>query len=82
VAPRAAVSIGIRFRPVHQGSNKGLALHSQTVQAISVEYAIRRKQAGKTRLRWRALARTETQFGLVPIPESVLAVAGSPGRQA
>jgi hypothetical protein len=31
----------------------GLPLHSQTVQAVNEEYARRRRQAKKARLRWR-----------------------------
>ena len=34
-------------------TREGLPLHSQTVQAIAEEYALRRKQFKKTKLRWR-----------------------------
>ena len=34
-------------------TKEGLSLHSQTVQAVSEEYCIRRKQFKKAKLRWR-----------------------------
>ena len=34
-------------------TREGLPLHSQSVQAIAEEYALRRKQFKKTKLRWR-----------------------------
>src|SRR3990172_6947319 len=36
------------------GSSKELKLHSQTVQSIATEFALRRKQFKKRKLRWRS----------------------------
>ncbi|MGB8423734.1 zinc ribbon domain-containing protein, partial [Paraburkholderia sp.] len=46
---------GYDFHPFTKGAGKaGLGLHSGTVQAVAEEYATRRKQARKVKLRWRA----------------------------
>lgn len=45
---------GYDFHPFTKGASKaGLGLHSQTIQAIGEGYATRRKQACRTKLRWR-----------------------------
>jgi putative transposase len=48
---------GYDFAKFTRGATKeGLNLHSQTVQAIAEEYAARRRQFKKIRLRWRKSA--------------------------
>jgi IS605 OrfB family transposase len=49
------------------GCGADLGLHSQTVQAICQEYATRRKQFGKRRLKWRSRKRS---LGWVPFKAS------------
>jgi len=41
------------LHPYTKGAGKELGLHSQTLQCIAAEYAIRRKQFKKSRLSWR-----------------------------
>lgn len=48
------------------GSGKELGLHSQTIQEISKEYAIRRKQFKKSRLNWRKSGGAKRSLGWVP----------------
>ncbi len=48
------------------GSSKELGLHSQTVQAVCDEYATRRKQAKKRKLRWRG----KRSLGWIPFKAS------------
>lgn len=49
------------------GSNKELGLHSQTVQCVSKEYAIRRKQFKKAKLNWRKSFGVKRSLGWVPV---------------
>ena len=64
---------GYDFAEYTKGATKeGLALHSQTVQAISEEYATRRKQAGKTRLRWRVSHGPRRSLGWIPVKKAAL----------
>lgn len=56
------------------GSTKeGLALHSQTVQAISAEYVTRRKQFKKVKLRWRVSRGSRRSLGWIPFKASAIA---------
>lgn len=41
------------FRPLTKGSSKELPINSQTVQAVTDEYVVRRKQFKKVKLKWR-----------------------------
>ena len=49
-------------------TREGLPLHSQTVQAIAEEYALRRKQFKKTKLRWRVSNPKSSKYSLGWIP--------------
>lgn len=51
-------------------SSKELELHSQTIQAISEEYATRRKKAKKRKLKWR----TKKSLGWIPFKKSGIKV--------
>ncbi|MBD8615105.1 IS200/IS605 family element transposase accessory protein TnpB [Pseudomonas putida] len=48
------------------GASKELGLHSQTIQGITDEYVIRRKQFKKRKLRWRASGGARRSLGWVP----------------
>jgi putative transposase len=50
----------------------GLSLHSQTVQAITDEYAKSRKQHKKVRLAWRKSGGTRRSLGWIPFKASAL----------
>ncbi len=47
-------------------TQEGLHLHSQTVLAIAEEYARRRKQFRKVRLRWRRSTGSRRSLGWIP----------------
>ena len=49
------------------GSGKLLGLHSQTVQRVTAEYAVRRKQFHKAKLAWRKTHGVRRSLGWVPI---------------
>ena len=49
-------------------TREGLPLHSQTMQAIAEEYALRRKQFKKTKLRWRVSNPKSSKYSLGWIP--------------
>lgn len=53
---------GFDLNKLTAGSSKELGLHSQTVQAVCEEYALRRIQFKKRKLRWR----TKRSLGWVP----------------
>lgn len=64
---------GYDFAKYTKGASKaGIPLHSQTIQAISEEYAIRRKQAGKVKLRWRKSTGARRSLGWIPFKASAL----------
>ena len=64
---------GYDFAEYTNGATKaGLALHSQTVQAVSEEYATRRKQAKKTRLRWRVSHGPKRSLGWIPFKKAAI----------
>lgn len=48
------------------GAGKLLGLHSQTIQGITEEYVIRRKQFKKRQLRWRCSGGAKRSLGWVP----------------
>jgi IS605 OrfB family transposase len=48
------------------GSGKLLGLHSQTIQGITEEYVVRRKQFKKRQLRWRSSGGARRSLGWVP----------------
>jgi IS605 OrfB family transposase len=50
-----------------KGANKELGLHSQTLQEVSKEYVIRRKQFKKAKLNWRKSGGSRRSLGWVPI---------------
>jgi putative transposase len=64
---------GYDFAPYTKGAGKaGLPLHSQTVQAISEEFAARRKQFKKVKLRWRKSGGSRRSLGWIPFKASAL----------
>ncbi|MDO8653929.1 MAG: transposase [Undibacterium sp.] len=50
----------------------GLHLHSQTIQAVSEEFATRRQQFGKVKLQWRKSKGVRRSLGWIPIKASAL----------
>jgi len=48
-------------------SRAGLQINSQTVQAVSAEYVVRRKQFKKTRLAWRKSGGARRSLGWIPV---------------
>lgn len=64
---------GYDFAPFTKGAGKaGIPLHSQTIQAIAEEYATRRKQFKKTKLRWRISRGSKRSLGWMPFKASAL----------
>ncbi|MCC7219579.1 MAG: transposase [Candidatus Contendobacter sp.] len=57
---------GFDLNKLTAGSSKELGLHSQTVQAVGEEYATRRKQSKKRKLRWRG----KRSLGWIPFKAS------------
>lgn len=54
--------------PGHWGASRvGLQINSQTVQAITEEYVVRRKQFKKSRLAWRKGGGVRRSLGWVPV---------------
>lgn len=55
-------------------TKSGLALHSQTVQAVNEEYVLRRRQFRKVRLRWRVSdpRRSNYSLGWIPFKKSAI----------
>ncbi|HYW77135.1 MAG TPA: transposase [Gammaproteobacteria bacterium] len=58
---------GYDIHPYTQGSAKELGLHSQSVQRIGMEYAVRRRQFRKRRLGWRKSFGVRRSLGWIPI---------------
>ncbi|WP_341319439.1 transposase [Paraburkholderia sp. IMGN_8] len=59
---------GYDFHPFTKGAGKaGLDLHSGTIQAVTEEYATRRKQARKVKLRWRSSRGARRSLGWIPL---------------
>ena len=54
------------------GSGKELNLHSHTIQLISAEYATRRKQFNKVKLKWRKSKGAHRSLGWVPVKSNAL----------
>lgn len=52
---------------------EGLSLHSQTVQAVSEEYVLRRRQFKKAKLRWRVSRGAKRSLGWIPFKASAIA---------
>lgn len=63
---------GFDLNKLTSGVAKELSLHSQTVQAIGQEYALRRKQFNKPYLRWRS----KRSLGWVPFKASGIKIKG------
>ena len=55
------------MHPYTKGANKGLGLHSQTLQCIASEYVTRRRQFKKSRLKWRVSHGAKRSLGWIPI---------------
>jgi putative transposase len=56
-------------------SKEGLRLHSQTIQGIAAEYAIRRKQFKKVKLAWRKSGGAHRSLGWIPFKASGITYA-------
>jgi transposase len=70
---------GYDFAKFTRGATKeGLRLHSQTVQAIEQEYATRRRQCRKVRLRWRKSTGNRRSLGWIPFKK--VAIQASHGQ--
>lgn len=69
---------GFDLNKLTAGSSKDLGLHSQTVQAVCEEYATRRKQAKKRKLRWRG----KRSLGWIPFKASCVKVVVDTVRYA
>jgi putative transposase len=63
---------GYDFAKYTKGASKEMPLHSQTIQAISEEYATRRKQFKKVKLRWRKSAGSKRSLGWIPFKASAI----------
>ena len=64
---------GYDFAPFTKGAAKeGLNLHSQTIQAISEEFVVRRKQFKKVKLRWRVSSGSRRNLGWIPFKAAAL----------
>jgi IS605 OrfB family transposase len=57
-------------------TKEGLALHSQTVQAVSEEYVLRRRQFKKVKLRWRVSRGARRSLGWIPFKASAVRYRG------
>jgi putative transposase len=67
---------GYDFAKFTRGATKeGLHLHSQTVQAIAEEYATRRRQFRRVRLRWRKSTGTRRSLGWIPFKRTAIQAA-------
>ena len=56
-----------------KGAGKeGLTLHSQTIQAVSEEYVLRRKQFGREQLRWRASGGAKRALSWIPFKAAAI----------
>lgn len=64
------------MQPYTKGASKEIGLHSQTTQAISDEYCIRRKQHKKVKLRWRVSYGSRRSLGWIPFKASALRYRG------
>ncbi|WP_410473198.1 RNA-guided endonuclease InsQ/TnpB family protein [Faucicola mancuniensis] len=65
--------------PYTKGTSKECDLHSQTVQAITEEYVLRRKQFKKTKLQWRVSNPKSSRKSLGWIPFKKVAIKYSDG---
>lgn len=57
-------------------SKEGLSLHSQTIQGVSEEYCVRRKQFKKAKLRWRVSRGAKRSLGWIPFKSVALSYRG------
>ena len=63
---------GFDLQKLTTGSSKELSLHSQTVQGICEEYALRRQKAKKIKLRWRG----KRSLGWIPFKKTGIKISG------
>lgn len=66
--------------PYTKGTSKECDLHSQTVQAITEEYVLRRKQFKKTKLQWRVSNPKSSRKSLGWIPFKKVAIKYQDGQ--
>jgi len=67
IRERGVFLSGYDFDKYTKGASRELGINSQTVQAISAEYAIRRKQFRKNRLSWRKSGGVRRSLGWIPV---------------
>jgi IS605 OrfB family transposase len=68
---------GYDFAQYTAGASKeGLPLHSQTVQAIAEEFAVRRRQFKRVKLRWRVSGGARRSLGWIPLKASAVKYTG------
>src|SRR5208337_211731 len=66
---------GYDFAKFTRGATReGLHLHSQSVQAIAEEYAARRRQCGRVRLKWRKSGGSQRSWGWLPFKAAAIRV--------
>ncbi len=59
--------------PYTKGASKeGISLHSQTIQGVSEEYCLKRKQFKRAKLRWRSSYGSKRSLGWIPFKESAI----------
>ena len=64
---------GFDFAEYTKGASKaGIPLHSQTIQGVSEEFANKRKQSKKVKLRWRKSGGSRRSLGWIPFKASAL----------
>ena len=65
------------LRVLTKGTSHDLGLFSQTIQSVCMEYALRRRQFRKRRLRWRSRKRS---LGWIPFPNQAISIRGDAVR--
>lgn len=64
---------GYDFSKYTKGAGKaGVLLHSQSIQAISEEFSVRRREAKKVKLNWRASSGPRKALGWIPFKASAI----------
>lgn len=67
IKERSQFLSGYTLQAYTKGANKELGLHSQTPQMVGAEYAARRKQFKKAKLKWRKTYGAGRSLGWVPL---------------
>jgi putative transposase len=67
---------GFDLNRLTSGSSKELGIHSTTVQAIGEEFATRRTQFKKRKLRWRTSKGSKRSLGWIPFKKEAIQIKG------